>query len=127
MPVVVITVLVAPSNLSMGLLIFFSCYMLLFFGGVNREMWWRGLALILTFTVVAFVFFYYFGDKINFLRTSTWGHRLQNWFHSNPDELTQENMAKMAVARGGLFFHNGIGTTIHGRLMTQAHNDFIFA
>ena len=126
-PVVIITALVAPSNLSMGLLIFFSCYMLLFFGGVNRRMWWRGLALILAFTVFAFVFFYFFGDKINFLRTSTWGHRLQNWFHSNPDELTQENMAKMAVARGGLFFHNGIGTTIHGRLMTQAHNDFIFA
>jgi cell division protein FtsW len=44
----------------------------------------------------------------------------------DPDELTQENMARMAVARGG-FTGNGIGTTIHGRLMTQAHNDFIFA
>ena len=35
-------------------------------------------------------------------------------------------MARMAVARGG-FFGCGIGTTIHGRLMTQAHNDFIYA
>jgi cell division protein FtsW len=126
-PVAIITLLVAPSNLSTGLLIFFSCYLLLFFGGVNKQMWWRGFVLMLALVILAFVLFYFLGDKVNLFRTSTWGHRLQNWLHPDPNELSQENMARMAVARGGLFFHNGIGTTIHGRLMTQAHNDFIFA
>ncbi|MBO4599381.1 MAG: FtsW/RodA/SpoVE family cell cycle protein [Bacteroidales bacterium] len=126
-PVVVITLLVAPSNLSTGLLIFFSCYLLLHFGGINRQMWWRGFAIMAGMLLFAFVIFYFVGDKIDLFRTSTWGHRLQSWLHPDPNQLTQENMARMAVARGGLFFHNGIGTTIHGRLMTQAHNDFIFA
>ena len=126
-PVVIITLLVAPSNLSTGLLIFFSCYLLLYFGGINRKMWWRGMAIMLALVLFAFVLFYFLGDKIDLFRTSTWGHRLRSWLHPDPNELTQENMARMAVARGGLFFHNGIGTTIHGRLMTQAHNDFIFA
>ncbi|MBO4599210.1 MAG: FtsW/RodA/SpoVE family cell cycle protein [Bacteroidales bacterium] len=126
-PAVVVTLFVAPSNLSTGLLIFISCYLLLFFGGVNRSLWWKGFAIMLALLILSFVLFYFVGDKIDLFRTSTWGHRLQSWLHPDPTELSQENMARMAVARGGLFFHNGIGTTIHGRLMTQAHNDFIFA
>ena len=127
LPAVVIALLVAPGNLSTALLIFLSCYILLYFGGVDRKMWWRGFAAMVGVVALAFVLFYFVGDKVDFLKTSTWGHRLQNWLHPDPDGLTQENMARMAVARGGLFFRNGIGTTIHGRLMTQAHNDFIFA
>ena len=126
-PVVLICLLIAPENLSTAILLFLSCYLLLFFGGVNRRYWWRGFALIVALGLLGFTLFYFLGDKIDLFRTSTWGHRLQNWLHPNPNELSQENMARMAVARGGLFFHNGIGTTIHGRLMTQAHNDFIFA
>ena len=125
--VVIVTALVAPSNLSTGLLVFISCYLLLLFGGVNRGLWWKWFVVILALLILAFALFYFFGDKIDLFRTSTWGHRLQSWIHPDPTELSQENMAKMAVARGGLFFQNGIGTTIHGRLMTQAHNDFIFA
>ncbi len=127
LPVALVTLLVALPNLSTGLLIFISCYLLLYFGGINKQMWWRGFGIIAVLVLIAFALFYFYGDKIDFFRTGTWGHRLQNWFHPNPNELNQENMARMAVARGGLFFHNGIGTTIHGRLMTQAHNDFIFA
>ena len=35
-------------------------------------------------------------------------------------------MARMAIARGGLV-GKGPGNTVHARLMTQAHNDFIYA
>ena len=126
LPVAVICLLIVPENLSTAVIIFVACYLVLFFGGVNRQMWWKGFGIILAVAVVGFVFLYFLGDKIEFLRTGTWSHRLQAWLHPNPDELTQENMARMAVARGGLF-GSGIGTTIHGRLMTQAHNDFIYA
>lgn len=126
LPVVVTCALVVPENLSTTILIFLSCYITLFFGGVNKKLWWKGMGVILVIAVLGFIVLYLMGDKLDFIRTSTWGHRLQAWMHPNPDELTQENMARMAVARGG-FFGNGIGTTIHGRLMTQAHNDFIYA
>lgn len=126
-PVVLVCFLVTPENLSTGLLIFTACYMMFFFGGVNRKYWWRGFGLLMALAVVGFLFLYFLGDKIDMFRSSTWSHRLQAWINPNPDELNQENMARMAVARGGFFFKNGIGTTIHGRLMTQAHNDFIFS
>lgn len=126
LPVVVTCALVVPENLSTTILIFLSCYIMLFFGGVNKKLWWKGMGVILVVAVLGFIVLYSMGDKLDFIRTSTWGHRLQAWMHPNSDELTQENMARMAVARGG-FFGTGIGYTIHGRLMTQAHNDFIYA
>ena len=124
--IVLLRAFVVGENLSTALLIFLAGYILLFFGGVNRRMWWRGFAAFAILGLVAFVVIYFLGDKMDLFRSSTWGHRLQAWLHPNPNELNQENMARMAVARGG-FTGNGIGTTIHGRLMTQAHNDFIYA
>ncbi len=125
-PVLAICLLVAPGNLSTAIIIFLACYLTLYFGGVNKKQWWKGMGAILAIGIVGFIILYFIGDKMDVARSGTWGHRLQSWLNPNPDELTQENMARMAVARGGLF-GTGIGTTIHGRLMTQAHNDFIYA
>lgn len=124
--IAIVCILVVGENLSMAVLIFVASYILLFLGGVNRRLWWQGFFVLAVLGSIGFAVIYFFGDQMDFLRTSTWGHRLQAWINPDPDELTQENMARMAVARGG-FFGSGIGTTIHGRLMTQAHNDFIFA
>ena len=124
--IVLVCAFVVGENLSTALLMFVASYILLFFGNVNRNMWWRGFFIFLALGVVAFAIIYFFGDKMDLFRSTTWGHRLQAWLHPNPEELNQENMARMAVARGG-FTGNGIGTTIHGRLMTQAHNDFIYS
>ena len=126
-PVLLICLLVVPENLSTAILIFLSCYLVLLFGGVCKQLWWKWFLILIGVSALLFVFLFFFGDDINLFRSSTWGHRLQNWLHPDPDELNQENMARMAVARGGFFFHNGIGTTIHGRLMSQAYNDFIYA
>ncbi len=125
-PLLIVCGLVAPENLSTSLLIFISGYILLFFGNVNRAMWWRGFFIIVGLGIIGFLIIYFLGDRIDLFRTSTWGHRLQAWLNPDPNELSQENMARMAVARGG-FSGCGIGSTIHGRLMTQAHNDFIYA
>ncbi len=125
-PLLLLCAFVAPENLSTSLLIFISGYILLFFGNVNRAMWWRGFFLFVGAGIIGFIIIYFLGDQIDLFRTSTWGHRLQAWLNPDPNELNQENMARMAVARGG-FTGCGIGSTIHGRLMTQAHNDFIYA
>ena len=125
-PIFVTCALIVPENLSTGILVLVTGYLILYFGGVNRKMWWKGLGIVLIGAVGVFLFLYFLGDKMSVGRIPTWSHRIHSWINPNPDELTQENMARMAVARGG-FFGNGIGTTIHGRLMTQAHNDFIFS
>jgi len=125
-PVLVVAGLVLPSNLSMSIIILVTCFFMLFYGGMESKRWWKWFAILSVVAAGGFVFLYNFGDQVDWARSSTWGHRLQNWLNPDPSELTQENIARMAVARGGLF-GTGIGTTIHGRLATQAYNDFIFS
>ena len=109
---------------------------MMLFGGVNRKWWWRlFLAGVLVVSVgLAIAYMRY--DKGTqaetekteqiLERSTTWGHRIHSWLQPNPDELSQENMARMAIARGGIL-GKGPGNTVHARLMTQAHNDFIYA
>lgn len=134
--IVGVVVLVLPENFSTAALIFMSCYLMMIFGGVNRKWWWRLLLAGLLVVVVGLGVTYVRYDKSLgeqtvqteqlLERSATWGHRIHSWLQPNPDELSQENMARMAIARGG-FFGVGPGNTVHARLMTQAHNDFIYA
>lgn len=132
-----VVLLVFPQNFSTAALIFLSCYLMMLFGGVNRRWWWRLFLVGLVVVVAGLAVTYYRYDRSLYAdsqaqteqileRSSTWGHRVHSWINPDPDELTQENMARMAIARGGLI-GVGPGNTIHARLMTQAHNDFIYA
>lgn len=133
--IVPVVALVFPSNFSTAALIFLACYLMMYVGGVNSKWWWR-IMLVGLVAVTAFLAVNYFKYKssietgkvqdVAIERQMTWGHRVYSWIQPNPDELTQENMARMAIARGGLL-GTGIGNTVHARLMTQAHNDFIYA
>lgn len=123
------------ENFSTAALIFLTCYLMMVFGGVKRSYWWR-LLLVGLVVVTAFLAINYYKYKstietgsvqeVTIERQMTWGHRVYSWIHPNPEELTQENMARMAIARGGVL-GVGVGNTVHARLMTQAHNDFIYA
>ncbi len=125
--------LIFPENFSTAALLGVVCMVLLYFGGINRKYWLITMGVILllvvVFLTVAMVSYQNgastSGDGL-LARTSTWGHRVFSWMNPNPDELTQENMARMAIASGGLV-RLGIGHTVQARLMTQADNDFIYA
>ena len=129
-----VVLLVLPENFSTAALIFLSAYLVMLYGGVNRKYWWRlfmvGVVVAIGFLAVSY---YKYEKSLNNVdtelaieRQATWGHRVHSWINPQPDELSQENMAKMAIARGG-FARLGVGSTVHARLMTQAHNDFIYA
>lgn len=127
---------VMPENFSTAALIFLSCYIMMYLGGVNKKYWWRLMAVLvlgvgigLTISYIRYERSQYTGEEVSeaqvLKRESTWGHRVYSWV--NPDTtLTQENIARMAIARGEILGKR-VGNTIHGRLMTQAHNDFIYA
>lgn len=125
--------LILPENFSMAALIFVVCYVMMLIGGANRKYWFRLLGiLVLVGGVAVFVMLNRNagvadgegGEVLH--RSGIWAERIDHWLHPQPDELTQENMSRMAIARGGLL-GAGIGNTVHARLMTQAHNDFIYA
>lgn len=134
--IILVVALVFPSNFSTAALIFLSCYLMMYLGGVNHKYWWRvlivGLVAVVSFLAIAYVRYErslsneVVASEQIIERESTWGHRIYSWINPQPDELTQENMARMAIARGGIL-GAGIGNTVHARLMTQAHNDFIYA
>ena len=122
-----VVVLILPENLSMAALIFLVCYILMYLGGVKRSYWWRLLGALVLVAGVAMFVMLKTGEHSEVLdRSETWVNRVDHWLHPNDELLTQENMAKMAIARGGVF-GAGVGNTVHARLMTQAHNDFIYA
>lgn len=126
--------LIVLENLSTAILVFFSCYLLMYIGGVNKKYWFRTLFIALGIVVIGLLVLSRgsgaSGDgkdnKVEVGRSLTWGHRVDSWLHPDHDALTQENMARMAVARGKVF-GVGPGKTVHARLMTQADNDFIYA
>lgn len=125
--------LILPENFSMAALIFLVCYLMMLVGGVKRSYWWRLLLGMAFIGMVAAFVMLKTGDKPSaddggdvLHRSGIWAERIDNWLHPDPDALTQENMARMAIARGGVL-GAGIGNTVHARLMTQAHNDFIYA
>lgn len=131
-------VFILPENFSMAALIAFVCYLMMYFGGINRTYWWRVFGVLALAVVIGLAVSYIHYERTlnapddapqteeSIGRSKTWGHRLYSWMNPDYDDLTQENMSRMAIARGGVL-GVGVGNTVHARLMTQAHNDFIFA
>lgn len=122
-----VVMLVLPENFSTAALIFLSAYLVMLFGGVKRSYWWRLMIVLVAVVGVAMFVMLKTGQSSDVLeRSETWVNRVDRWLNPNPDELSQENMARMAIARGGVV-RFAPGSTVHARLMTQAHNDFIYA
>lgn len=125
-PTVLVSALVFAENFSTAALIFLSTYITMYFGGVNKRYWWRLFAILVVATVGFLFYLSIHNNTSDFMRSETWGARVERWMHNDPDQLTQENMARMAIARGKVV-GVGIGNTVFARLMTQANNDFIYA
>lgn len=123
-PVVITCGLIFPENLSSALITFVVSFIMMYVAGIKKSDLGKCLFVLLVFALI-FVVVTMLMDKSLF-RSDTWASRVDRWLHPDPQIYNQENMSRMAVARGGLF-GAGIGNTIHGRLMTQAHNDFIYA
>lgn len=126
-PVFIVTGLILPDNLSTALIIGSVCFALMRLAPINVSYWRKTVLVIIIVGVIGILA----GSKMNFgplARSSTWTSRIDNWLHfdENNNEVTQEGMAHMAVA-SGRFLGVGIGSTVQARLMTQAHNDLIYA
>lgn len=122
-----VVLLIFPENLSTAVIVFVTCFAMMRFAPVNVSYWRKTLlAIIAAGMIVIFVGSKIGDDKSIVARSTTWTARIDNWLHPDPDIISQENMARMAVASGKLL-GNGIGTTIQARLMTQAHNDLIYS
>ncbi|MBI5856132.1 MAG: FtsW/RodA/SpoVE family cell cycle protein [Sphingobacteriales bacterium] len=142
-PVAITCALIAPANLSTGLLLGASCLLLMFIGRVSTKhiLLTIGVALIpIVFLVMAAVIRHGkhseqetdIAKKTSsglFGRVDTWIGRMENFMYGSKEadnDAYQVNQAKIAIAKGGVL-GVGPGNSTTRDYLPQAYNDFIYA
>ena len=125
-----ICVLIAPENLSTALVLFATCFLILFIGRVKI----RHLAIItgsvVIVGVILFLFLFLVPEKAirGLGRMETWKHRMESFgkHEKNPDKSYQNDHAKIAIATGGVF-GKFPGNSTERNFLPEAYSDFIYA
>ena len=121
-PIIIVCLLIAPSDLSTAMVVFATCMLMMFIGRVAMQ-------YILLLVFCGFVSFagLIVIDKVKpgTIRTETWVNRTRD-FIENADGQPQTQLAKMAIAKGG-FFGNGPGNSIQKNFLPMAYTDYIYA
>lgn len=129
-PIILITGLIMPANLSTAMLLFLTSIVLMFIGRVHI----RYIMLTIGVGFVGFVIFvaiiFLFPQTSN--RVATWQHRIENFVSkdSNPDKIDdkdyQVKQALIAVANGGVFGKLP-GNSTQKNFLPHPYSDFIYA
>ncbi len=127
-PILLICILIMPSDLSTALLIFTSMTMLLFIGRVN----WKYIASLFALGAVTFSFVISLGALFpDFVRVDTWAQRFHDFIETenipeNSSGLDQIDYARMAIANGG-FMGRGPGGSTMRNFLPESYSDFVYA
>jgi cell division protein FtsW len=141
LPVVVICILIAPSNLSTALLVGATSMILMFIGRASMKhlLMTIGVLAIPVVILVTIAVSYY--DKaegkskdlpavLEVARLPTWIKRVQNFMYDSKDvdkdENYQVNQAKIAIAKGGVL-GLGPGNSETRNFLPHPYSDFIYA
>lgn len=129
-PIIAITGLIMPANLSTALLLFLTSVVLMFIGRVH----FRYIMLTIAAGIVGLALFitviFLFPKTSN--RVATWQNRIENFISkdSNPDKIDdkdyQVKQALIAVANGGLFGKLP-GNSTQKNFLPHPYSDFIYA
>lgn len=125
LPVLVICGLILPANLSTAAILFVTCIVLMFIGGVKFRyllalsgIGIAALALFITFLVVS---------PKSSGRLGTWQNRIEHFGGGgDSDENFQVEQAKIAIANGG-FVGKLPGNSMQKNFLPNPFNDFIYA
>lgn len=127
LPVLVITLLIAPENLSTSLILFSTCLILLFIGRVNL---WHLAALIGSSLIVLAVFvliLFVMPEDMMKGRMLTWKNRIKSYTSQEKGEVSyQVKQANIAIAKGGLL-RLAPGNSVQRNYLPHPYSDFIFA
>ena len=125
LPILVICGLIMPANLSTAAILFVTCIVLMFIGGVKFR-YLLALAGIGIAALALFITFLMFSPKSSG-RLGTWQNRIENFGGGgDSDENFQVEQAKIAIANGGLFGKLP-GNSMQKNFLPNPFNDFIFA
>jgi cell division protein FtsW len=137
-PILIICMLILPANFSTAAMLFGTCMVLMFVGGINI----RYLLALLGIAIVGFSLFIVVMLNFNMPgRIGTWKARVERFIASKDDsgkamdktaqrEFDDANyqpvQAKIAIANGG-FLGRGPGNSEQRNFLPHPYSDFIFA
>jgi len=140
-PVAIICLLIAPSNLSTALLIGGTSIMLMFIGRVNTKHILLTIGVLLIPVIILFTVAVSTYDKkeqkakdlpaiFSVGRIPTWVGRIQTFMYSKKEDVNEKlyqiNQAKIAIAKGG-WMGLGPGNSQARNFLPHSYSDFIFA
>lgn len=123
-PILIITGLILPTNLSTAALIFSTCLVLMFVGRVRIKY----IALLVLMGIVSFGLLILIAvntPKLNG-RFGTWQTRIESFRSGDSDANYQVEQAKIAIARGGILGKMP-GNSTQKNFLPHPYSDFIFA
>lgn len=140
-PVAIICLLIAPSNLSTALLIGGTSILLMFIGRVSTKHILLTIGIILIPVLILFTVAISTYDKkehkakdlpaiLSIGRVPTWIGRIQTFMYSRKEDVNEKlyqiNQAKIAIAKGS-WFGLGPGNSEARNFLPHSYSDFIFA
>lgn len=121
-PVLLVCGLIAPSDLSSAMILFFTCLLLMFIGRIEMRNVFSLLMLGVGAFAVLIMLAEFFPDSI---RVDTWISRLQDFWIGSEGDQFQVEQAQMAIAQGG-FFGVGPGNAQQAHFLPHSYSDYIF-
>lgn len=123
-PIIVICGLIAPADLSTGIVLFVICMLMMFIGRVALQ--YIFLLLMMGFVVFSMlIIIHQTFPNADVIRMETWQSRL-NEFVTDPDGGFQVEQSKIAIANGG-WIGLGPGNSIQRNYLPNSFSDFIYA
>lgn len=123
-PIFLICALIVPADLSTAILLFSTCFILMFIGRIKI----RHLALMIFVAVTAFTLVLAAYNISNYEgRVSTWENRIKNFMGAEGTEDNyQIKQSKIAIANGGLL-RVAPGKSVQRNFLPHPYSDFIYA
>lgn len=120
-PIIVICILIAPSDLSSAVILFATCLVMLFVGRIKLKY----IGLIFLCGLICLALLILIGQAFpEFTRFDTWVNRINDFISG---EASRDNIqAKIAIAQGG-WFGQGPGNSVQRNFIAYPYADFIFA
>ena len=122
LPVILVTIIIAPNNLSTAALLFITCMLMLFIGRIHMKYILYLLLLAVLFGTVVVLLGFIFPDVV---RVETWIHRITDFVSMN-DETFQVQQAKIAIANGE-WIGVGPGKSLQKNYLPFSFSDCIYA
>lgn len=126
--IVGVCIFIAPENLSTALVLFATCFLLLFIGRINLKYLGGlfGMGLLAAVLGIVFLLNVDADGWAKHTRIPTWKARVERYVGGDEVESLQVKQAKIAVSTGGVF-GKGPGKSTQRVFLPHSYSDFIYA